>query len=118
VVSHWTFARGQIKKILYIFPDANGFVLDFMDSNQGIDLVLRGGAEADQHKYCASYENNLSTPVTVRGLAGCFPAATGGGFAVEWRENGMHYIVGGSGISEEIALATAEQLESLDLSTF
>jgi hypothetical protein len=56
--------------------------------------------------------------VTVRGLEGCFPAATGGGFAVEWKENGMHYIVGGMGVSKELALAIAGQLESINLFDF
>ncbi len=98
--------------------DSGGFALEFMDSNQGIVLRLLGGTEADQYQYCVSLENNPSEPVTVRGLEGCFPAATGGGFAVEWKENSTHYIVGGMSVSKELALTTTEQLESLDLSTF
>jgi len=98
--------------------DAGGFVLTFIDSNQGIVLRLLGGSEADQYKYCVSLENYPGEPVTVRGVEGCFPAATGGGFTVEWKENGTHYIVGGMGVSREFALATAGQLESLALSAF
>ncbi len=99
--------------------DAGGFALTFIDSSsQGIVLRLLGGTEADQYKYCVSLENYPSEPVTVRGLEGCFPAATGGGFAVEWKENGIHYTVGGMGVAKELALATAEQLESIDLPTF
>ncbi len=98
--------------------DAGGSALEFIDSNQGIVLRLLGGTDADQYQYCVSYENNPSEPVTVRGLEGCFPAATGGGFSVEWKENGTHYTVGGMSVSKELALATAEQLESIDLSTF
>lgn len=98
--------------------DADGFALEFMDSSQGIVLRLLGGTEADQYQYCISYANNPSESVTVRGLEGCFPAATGGGFSVEWKENGTHYTVGGMGVSKELALTTAEQLESINLSTF
>lgn len=98
--------------------NANGFALEFVDSNQGIVLRLLGGTEADQYQYCVNNENNPSEPATVRALGGCFPAATGGGFSVEWKENGTHYIVGGMSVSKELALATAEQLESIDLSTF
>ena len=89
-----------------------------MDSNLGIVLRLLGGTVADQYQYCVSYENNPSEAVTVRGLEGCFPAATGGGFSVEWKENGTHYIVGGMSVSKELALTTAEQLKSINLSTF
>jgi hypothetical protein len=98
--------------------DADSFKLVFMDTSQGIVLRLLGGTEADQYKYCVSYENNPSEPVTVRGLEGCFPATTGSGFAVEWKENGTHYIVGGMSVSKQLALDTAEHLESIDLSTF
>ncbi len=98
--------------------DADGFVLEFIDPNQGIILRLLGGTEADQYPYCVSYQNNPSEPVSVRGLEGCFPAATGGGFSVEWKENGTHYIIGGMSVSKELALTTAEHLESVDLSTF
>ncbi len=99
--------------------DAGGFALTFIDSSsQGIVLRLLGGTEADQYKYCISYENNPSQPVMVHGLEGCFPPSTGGGFSVEWKENGTCYTVGGMGVSKELALATAEQLESIDLSTF
>jgi len=98
--------------------NADGYALEFMDSNQGIVLRLLGGTEADPYQYCVSYENNPSEPVTVRGLEGCFPAATGGGFSVEWKENGTHYIIGGMSVSKKLALDTAEHLESIDLSTF
>jgi len=98
--------------------DADGFALEIIDSNQGIVLRLLGGTEADQYPYCVSSENNPSESVTVRGLEGCFPAATGGGFSVEWKENGTHYMVGGMSVSKKLALDFAEHLESIDLSTF
>jgi hypothetical protein len=99
--------------------DAGGFVLTFSDfSGQGMILRILGGTEADQYKFCTSFENNPSEPVTVRGLQGCFPAATGGGFAVEWKEKGTHYTVGGMSISKKLAVSTAEQLETVDLATF
>jgi len=97
---------------------ADGFVLTFMDSSQGIDLRLAGGAEADKYKYCINLENSPSEPVMVRGQEGCYPPSTGGGFGVEWKENGIHYSVGGMSVSREFALATAEQLETVDLTTF
>jgi hypothetical protein len=98
--------------------DANGFQLEFRNSDQGISLVIRGGAEADRYEYCQNLEDNPSTPVTVRGLDGCIPPATGGGFTVEWKENGIHYMVGGMGISKELALSIVEQLEVIDLTTW
>ena len=97
--------------------DAAGFRLEFINPSSG-SIYLTGGAESDQYKYCVTLENNPSEPVTVRGLEGCFPPSTGGGFSVEWKENDIHYILGGFGVSKEFALATAEQLESVDLSTF
>jgi len=97
--------------------DAGGFALEFINPSSGA-IYLTGGTEADQYKYCVNLENNPSEPVTVRGLEGCFSPSTGGGFGVEWKENGIHYTLGGAGVSKELALATAEQLESVNLSTF
>jgi hypothetical protein len=97
--------------------DASGFQLEFRNADQGISLVIRGGAEADRYEYCPNLEKNPGTPVTVRGQGGCIPPATGGGFTVEWKENGIHYSVGGMGISKELALSIVEQLEVIDLST-
>ncbi len=94
--------------------DAGGFRLEFINPSSG-SIYLTGGAEADQYGYCV---NNPSEPVTVRGWAGCFLPSTGGGFGVEWKENSIHYILGGAGTSREFALVTAEQLEVVDLSTF
>lgn len=103
------------REISYAGPD--GFALTFMNPSIGA-IRLVGGAEADQYQYCANLENNPSEPVMVRGLEGCFPPSTGGGFAVEWNENGTHYAVGGMGLSKESTLAIAEQLEAIDLATF
>jgi len=97
--------------------DARGFALVFINPSSGT-MQLTGGTEADQYQYCANLKNNPSKPVLVRGLEGCFPPSTGGGFGVEWKENGIHYTLGGAGVSKELALATAEQLESVDLPTF
>lgn len=97
--------------------DGDGFAFEDIDQNQGIVLRVLGGTEADPYPYCASFKNNPSEPVNVRGLEGCFPAATGGGSSAEWTENGTHYLIGGMGVSTELALTTAEHLESIDLST-
>ncbi len=84
----------------------------------GIYLRVLGGAHAERDEYCHGQPANPATPVTVRGLDGCFPAATGAGFIVEWIENGTRYSVGGMGVSQELALATANNLETLDLVSF
>jgi len=97
--------------------DSNGFTLMFINPSSGT-IVLSGGAMADKYEYCPNYENNPSEPVMVRGQEGCFPPSTGGGFSVEWKENGTHYSVGGAGVSKEFAIAVTEQLEFLNLSTF
>lgn len=93
---------------------AGGFRLEFINPSSG-SIYITGGAESDQYGYCV---NNPSGSVMVHGWAGCFLPSTGGGFGVEWKENGIHYILGGAGISKELALSTAEQLEAVDLSTF
>jgi hypothetical protein len=103
---------------VYSHANENGFDLLFMDPSQSIVLSLEGGSEADLTNYCQSYPDYPSTPVTVRGQAGCFPGMPGAGSYVEWKENATHYLVGGKGISNEVALATAENLESLNLPAF
>lgn len=99
--------------------DADGFILSF-DDDQGLGISLRilGGTYAERDEYCQGQPANPATPVTVRGLEGCFPAATGAGFIVEWIENGTRYSVGGMGVSQELALATANNLEALDWAAF
>jgi hypothetical protein len=85
--------------------DPNGFTLSFNDAQGvGVLLTLWGGAHADTYEYCRGVPGNPSAPVTVRGLEGCFPASTGAGQAVEWKENGVHYVVGGMGVSRVLAL--------------
>mgnify|MGYP001216167926 CR=1 FL=1 len=99
--------------------DADGFILSFEDAQGlGISLRILGGTHAERDEYCQGQPANPATPVTVRGLEGCFPAATGAGFIVEWIENGTRYSVGGMGVSQELALATANNLEALDLAGF
>lgn len=90
----------------------NGFTLTFINPASGA-ISLMGGAEVAQN--C---DNDPGEVVTVRGLGGCFPPGTGGGFAVSWKENNTYYSVGGAGVSKEAALALAENLDALDLSSF
>jgi len=97
--------------------DVGGFRLEFINPSSG-SIYLTGGAESNQDRYCVNLENNPREPVMVRGWAGCFLPSTGGGFGVEWKENNIHYMLGGAGVSKEFALAMTEQLESIDLSTF
>jgi hypothetical protein len=112
-----TLPEGFVLSRELSYANADGFALTFINPSMGA-INLLGGADADQYQYCPNYENNPSELVTVRGLEGCFPPSTGGGFAVEWKENGTHYSVGVMGIAKEQALAVAEQLESIDLSIF
>lgn len=103
----------------YSQADADGFILSFDDDQRlGIYLRILGGTYAERDEYCQGRPSNPATPVTVRGLEGCFPAATGAGFIVEWIENGTRYSVGGMGVSQELALATANNLEALDWAAF
>ena len=112
-----TLPEGFVLSREISYANRDGFALTFINPSIGaIDLM--GGAEADQYPYCANLENNPSQSVTVRGLAGCFPPSTGGGFGVEWKENGTHYAVDGMGLAKELTLAIAEQLETIDLATF
>jgi hypothetical protein len=112
-----TLPEGFVLSREISYANTDGFALTFINPSSGA-ISLLGGAEADQDQYCANYENNPSEPVSVRELEGCFPPSTGGGFTVEWKENGTYYSVGVMGISKEWTLAIAEQLESVDLSTF
>lgn len=115
----WPLAlpEGFVLNREYSYADAGDFAVEFINPSSGT-INLTGDREAVQYKYCATLENNPNEPVTVRGLEGCFLPGRGGGFGVEWKENGIHYTLGGFGVSKGFALATAEQLESVDPSTF
>jgi hypothetical protein len=96
----------------------DGFHLVYQDEKIGSILRILGGTDADIYEYCRGVPGNPSAPVTIRGLEGCFPASTGAGHAVEWMENGTHYIVGGMGVSRDLALEIANNLEALNLPGF
>jgi hypothetical protein len=87
-----------------------GYVIVFNNSQQGIDIVLRAGTEADRYPYCESQTSSYQ----IRGMDGCSSMGTGGGAGIEWRENGIHYSVGGIGNSMEAVIQFAESLEGLD----
>jgi hypothetical protein len=91
---------------------ADGFALEFI--NPSIGTIAIWGGDRFQFSYCPTD----STPQTVRGFDGCFPPSTGGGFNVQWNEMGVPYSVGGLGLSRDLALQIAEQLESLNLITW
>jgi len=91
------------------FANSDGFALAFINPSSGA-INLLGGTEVNQFQSCE--------PVTVRGLEGCFPPGTGGGSAVQWKENYTYYAVGVMSLPKELTLSIAEQLESIDLPTF
>lgn len=94
------------------YANSSGFMLTFINPSIGA-ISLMGGAEVTQN--C---DNNPGESVKVRGLGGCFPYGTGGGFAVAWKEYDTYYSVGGLVVSKELALTVAEDLNPLDLYTF
>jgi hypothetical protein len=91
----------------------NGFSLQFIYPSIGTIDIL-GGEHANQYAYCPAD----SIPQVVKGFSGCFPQSTGGGFSVQWREENISYSVGGFGLSRDLALQIAEQLEALDINTW
>jgi hypothetical protein len=94
--------------------NADGFFLEY-NASSTIVLHVLGGTDADQYKYCASYENNPSEPVTVRGHEGCFTVPISGSLYLEWIENGTHYMLGGTNVTKQNLLDTAESLLSEEL---
>ncbi len=91
----------------------NGFTLEFINPSIGTIRIL-GGEYASQYEYCPAD----SIPQVVKGFNGCFPQSTGGGFSVQWKEGNFPYLVGGFGLSRDLALQIAEQLETLDINTW
>ena len=88
----------------------NGYVIKFTNPGMGASMDLRAGAEADRYPYCGGRTN----PYQIRGVQGCSSMGTGAGAALEWKENGVHYSVGGIGNSLEAVVQFAGNLEVLD----
>lgn len=91
----------------------NGFTLEFIDPSMGT-INISGGNYVEL-VHCAATD---AIPQIVRGFDGCFPQTTGGGFSIQWVEGGVSYSVGGLGLSRDLAHQIAEQLESLDITTW
>ena len=90
-----------------------GFSLVFINPSTGT-IELSGG-DSVNIMHCAATD---AIPQIVRGFDGCFPQSTGGGFSVQWTEAGVPYSVGGAGLSRDLALQIAEQLDALDMDTW
>ena len=91
-----------------------GYIIEFDNAQTGSSIDLRAGAEADRYPYCAGNTN----PYQIRGMEGCYSMGTGAGAALAWRENGIHYSVGGIGNSLEFVVQFANNLEVLDYQTW
>lgn len=90
-----------------------GYIIEFTNS-LGTDTVLRAGTEADRYPYCEGQTSSHQ----IRGVEGCSSMGTGAGASVEWKENGIHYSVGGIGNSLEAVVQFAGSLETLDLQSW
>lgn len=104
--------EGYVLKASNSGASGSGFGVEFI--NPSVGTISIWGGDSVQLAYCAAG----STPQIVRGFDGCFPRSTGGGFSVQWKETDIPYSVGGLGLSKELALQLAEQLESLDSNTW
>ena len=90
--------------------DDDGYVIEFNNPGTGAFTILRAGTEADRYPYC----NGQVEPDRIRGLEGCSSMGTGAGASIEWKENGVHYSVGGLQNSLEAAHQFVNNLEVLD----
>ncbi len=90
---------------------AAGFTLEFDNFPAGQVLRILGGEDAGQYAFCGGD----STPHLIRGFEGCYSPSTGGGFGVEWMEDGVPYSIGGMGMSQDLTLQVAEGLEALEI---
>jgi len=91
-----------------------GYMIEFDNTQTGSSIVLRTGTEADRYPYCAGNTN----PYQIRGVEGCSSMGTGAGAGLEWRENRIHYSVGGMGNGLETVVQFANSLEVLDYQTW
>ena len=92
----------------------DGYVIEFSDPQTGTAMVLRTGTEADRYPYCAGQ----TSPYQIRGVEGCSSMGTGAGAGLEWKENGVHYSLGGIGNSLETVIQFAGNLEVIDYQTW
>ena len=91
-----------------------GYMIEFDNAQTGSSLDLRAGTEADRYPYCGGQ----TKPYQIRNVEGCYSMGTGAGAALAWRENGIHYSVGGIGNSLEAVVQFANNLEALDYQTW
>ena len=92
----------------------SGYIIEFDNAQTGSSLDLRAGTEADRYPYCAGG----TIPYQIRSVEGCYSHGTGAGTSLEWRENGIHYSVGGMGNGLEAVIQFANNLEVLDYQTW
>jgi len=91
-----------------------GYMIEFDNAQTGSSIVLQAGTEADRYPYCAGG----TIPYQIRSVEGCYSHGTGAGTSLEWRENGIHYSVGGMGNSLESVVQFANNLQVLDYQTW
>jgi hypothetical protein len=108
-----TVPEGYVISTQISSASENSYNLDFINPSIGT-ITVAGGEYAGRYPNCVTG----STPQVVRGFDGCFPPSTGAGFSVQWKEGEFPYTVGGLGLSRELALQIAEQLEPLDFNTW
>jgi hypothetical protein len=96
------------------FSGDGGYSIEFTNDQTGASTALRAGMEADRYPYC----EGQTTPYQIRGVEGCYYLGTGAGAGLEWRENGVHYSVGGIGNSLTAVVQFATNLGVLDYQTW
>jgi hypothetical protein len=92
------------------FSNESGYMIAFTNPQTGAATVLRAGAEADRYPYCAGQ----SSPYQIRNVEGCSSLGTGAGASLEWKENGIHYALGGLGNALDTLIQFAGTLAVLD----
>jgi hypothetical protein len=92
----------------------SGYAVEFVNPQTGVSTVLRAGSEADRYPYCAGQTSLYQ----IRNVTGCSTLGTGAGAALEWKENGIHYSIGGTGNALDALIQFAGNLAVVNAPTW